>query len=260
MNTKVDIDTCDMYEFMNIHVGLSVLHPGGKKATDELIALLSLDKSTKVLEIGSGTGITAISLAKKYGCNIIGIDINNELVNKANYAAINTGVSHLVSFKVGDARHLDFKDEQFDIVFSQAILVLIDDNEKQLAIREVKRVLNNGGISAWSELSWGKEPTREFLTVAAKQTCSKGISNATTFEGWKTLLSKAGLKNIQVKEVLFQVRGIFSIIEDEGIKNGIRIMWKYIVNKKIRNRMRQLSSFFAKYPEYLGYGIYLGSK
>jgi len=260
MNKEVDIDSCDMYEFMNIHVGLSVLHPGGKKATDELIELLPLDNRKTVLEIGSGTGITAIYLAKKYGCKIVGIDINNELVNKANHAAERAGVSQLVSFAVGDARHLDFKDEQFDVIFSQAILVLIDDDEKELAIREVKRVLKSGGISAWSELSWGKEPTREFLTVAAKQTCSKGISNATTFEGWKALLIKAGLKNIQVKEVLFQVRGIFSIIEDEGIKNGIRIMWKYIVNNKIRNRMRQLSSFFAAYPEYLGYGIYLGSK
>ena len=55
-------------------------------------------------------------------------------------------------------------------------------------------------------------------------------------------------------------RGISGIVADEGIVNGFKIMFKYLANSGIRARMKRLNNFFKAYPEYLGYGIYVGTK
>jgi len=53
-------------------------------------------------------------------------------------------------------------------------------------------------------------------------------------------------------------RGITGMIQDEGVKNGISVMYKYMTNKKIRYRMQKIDRFFRKYSDYVGYGIYIG--
>jgi hypothetical protein len=49
-------------------------------------------------------------------------------------------------------------------------------------------------------------------------------------------------------------------VEDEGLLNGLKVMYKYFSNKMIRSRMQRLDHFFKSYPENIGYGIFLGTK
>ena len=262
MNEKKypDIESCDMYEFMSYHVGLTVLHPGGTAATHKLVELLEIGKDKKVLDIACGRGRTSVYLAKKYGCQVVGIDLNEEWIEEARKLAEQKGVNHLVSFQATNAISLPFPNDDFDITLAQAVLVLVEDKDKVKVIEEASRVLKKGGRSGWSELSWGKEPTQDFLVAAGKETCSKGIANAMTFEGWETLFRGGGLKELKVNKVMFHVRGLSGIVADEGLINGIRILSKFLVDSRIRARMRKLNAFFNTYPEYLGYGIYIGSK
>jgi ubiquinone/menaquinone biosynthesis C-methylase UbiE len=257
---KQNIDTCDMYEFMSAHVGITVLHHGGKLATNDLLQSLAHEKGKEVLDVGCGKGLATIRIAQQYGCVVVGIDLSEEWIKEAKINAKRAGVSHLVSFRVGYACNLQFRDNSFYFVIAQAILVMVDDKDKEKVVREVHRILRAGGRSAWSELSWGKEPTQEFLISAAKETCSKGISNAKTFEGWEKLLLHGGAKDLQVKKVMFHVRGLLGMVSDEEMTNGIKVIMKFISDLRVRARMRRLNAFFDKYPEYLGYGIYIGNK
>jgi ubiquinone/menaquinone biosynthesis C-methylase UbiE len=245
---------------MSQHVGLTILHPGGVTATYQLLEQLAIDPGKKVLEIACGKGQTAIYLAKKYGCQVVGIDINEEWIEEAKKLARRKGVSHLTTFQTANACKLPFPNDDFDVTLAQAVLVLVDDQDKVKVVEEAARVLKAGGRSGWSELSWGKEPTQAFLAAAATETCSKGIANAMTFEGWATLFQQGGLKDLKVHKVMFHVRGLAGIMADEGALNGIRILYKFLSDSRIRARMRRLNAFFNTYPEYLGYGIYIGSK
>ena len=50
------------------------------------------------------------------------------------------------------------------------------------------------------------------------------------------------------------------MIEDEGIINGLKIIFRYMINSKTRKRMTTLSNFFKVNPEHVGYGIFIGVK
>jgi len=64
-------------------LGKTRLRPGGKKATDWLIANGDFDASKKVLEVACNMGTTAISLAKQFGCHIEGVDLDELSLEKA---------------------------------------------------------------------------------------------------------------------------------------------------------------------------------
>jgi ubiquinone/menaquinone biosynthesis C-methylase UbiE len=132
------IETCDLFEFMAKYVGLSVLHPGGLKATEKLAEKLKINKNTRVIDIACGKGTTAIHLAQKYGCKFVGVDISEELIVEAKKLAKKKNVEHLTTFQVGDALALPFSDDEFDVAVSQAMLILVGD--KLQAIREARCV------------------------------------------------------------------------------------------------------------------------
>lgn len=67
-------------------LGKTRLRPGGKIATDWLIANGDFHTNKKVLEVACNMGTTAIALAKQYGCQIEGVDLDESaLESKAKY-------------------------------------------------------------------------------------------------------------------------------------------------------------------------------
>ena len=51
-------------------------HLGGVGATDELVFLCQITPDSYVLDVGCGAGVTASYLVKKYGCRVVGVDID----------------------------------------------------------------------------------------------------------------------------------------------------------------------------------------
>jgi ubiquinone/menaquinone biosynthesis C-methylase UbiE len=253
--TKNCLESCDMFDFMSKHVGLNVLHPGGLKATADLLDELQIRSNYNVLDIACGKGVNSIMIAKKYGCRVTGIDILDDSIKKAKRLAKENKVEHLVTFQTADAQKLPFEDHIFDITLAQAMLILVD--RKEDVLREAKRVTKQNGKSGWLELSWKKEITNEFLEIANRELCGLCIGNVQTYDKWSELFQNAGYDKITVNKYPMTFRGITGMIQDEGVKNGISVMYKYMTNKKIRYRMQKIDRFFSNYSDYVGYGIYI---
>ncbi len=158
---KDSIAECEIFDFMANHLGLTVIHPGGLKATKKLEDTLQINSKTKILDIACGKGSTAFYLAEKYGCSVVGIDISEKLIQEANNTCRKKKLNNQVKFLVANAMNLPFEDNQFDVAISQGILVFVDDKTK--TINEASRVIKEGGKAGWIELSWKKEPDKEFL-------------------------------------------------------------------------------------------------
>ncbi len=73
---------------------------------------------------------------------VTGIDMTPEMLAKARAAATEMGATN-VEFVQGEAEHLPFDDETFDVVVSNGVIDLIPD--KDVVFAELHRVLAPGG-------------------------------------------------------------------------------------------------------------------
>ena len=252
------VSRCDIFDFMAKYVGMTVVHPGGFNATNELLNRLKINQNSHVIDIACGKGTSALHIAKRYGCMVTAIDISPELIEEARHLASKRDITKRVNFLVCDAMKLPFEDNFFDAAISQAMLVLVDD--KIQAINEAKRVVKKGGTAGWLELSWKNEPTEEFLDYVSNVLCSYCMRKAETYEGWKEVFRKAGVQEVDIIRNTFKNSGVLHMLKDEGLANTMKILLRYIGNSDVRKRMNLISEAFTKYPQYFGYGIYSFTK
>lgn len=252
------IEKSDIFDFMANYVGFSVLHPGGFSATEILADECEIDKQTRVLDIACGKGTSSIFLAQKYGCRVEGLDISEELIKEARDFAKQKGISDTVNFRVGDALDLPYPENEFDVVVSQAVLILVSDKRK--AVQEAKRVLKPNGSAAWLELSWKKHPSKEFLDAVSNEICADCMTNALTYENWEKLFHDAGFSQLKAIRSSMTMPGMKEMVQDEGFGNVMRVMAKFLFNKRVRKRMMNLNTFFNSNSQYFGYGIYIAKK
>jgi ubiquinone/menaquinone biosynthesis C-methylase UbiE len=98
-----------------------------------------------VLDIGCADGMfTKTILDKSKAKNIVGVDVLDTSVRWANKHWKN---NKKLSFKVGDAHKLKFKNDTFDAVF--ALEVLEHVYKPDVVLKEVKRVLKKNGYAVF---------------------------------------------------------------------------------------------------------------
>lgn len=113
--------------------------PGGIRTVIDFINNNNITKDTKILEIGTSTGFTAIELALRTDAQITSIDINPNSIEIAKTRAKSLGIENRIEFLVADAMNLPFENQKFDIIFSGNIISYIPDRDK--ALSEYMRVL-----------------------------------------------------------------------------------------------------------------------
>lgn len=111
---------------------------------------LHLGPSSRVLEIGCGSGRYALRVAEQTGCSIVGIDINAHGIANANRLAAAAGMNSSVRFEQADAsRKLAFDDSSFDAAFSNDVLCHVPGRAGVLA--EIHRILKPNGHFLFSD-------------------------------------------------------------------------------------------------------------
>ena len=124
-------------------------HYGGYKASDTLYALCHLDSAKEVLEVGCGIGVGPVYIAKRYGCQVVAVDISEKMLNWARKRARREGVSELITFRQADILELPFEDGRFDAVIVESVLAFVENKKK--AVQEVMRVTKPGGYMGINE-------------------------------------------------------------------------------------------------------------
>ena len=111
----------------------------------ELEAILKhagFKKDARVLEVGTGEGGTALKIAPRAG-EVYGIDIDEEILKIANAKLEKSGLEN-VRLMQEDIQETSFEDRFFDVVLCPWVLHHVED--KDSAMREVKRTLKKGGV------------------------------------------------------------------------------------------------------------------
>jgi SAM-dependent methyltransferase len=97
-----------------------------------------------VLDVGCGAGTDALIAAVMVGPagRVVGLDMTPEMLGKARAAATEMALPN-VELVQGEAEHMPFPDEGFDVVISNSVIDLIPD--KDAVYGEIFRVLRPGG-------------------------------------------------------------------------------------------------------------------
>jgi len=118
--------------------------------SERIPLLLGVKRESRVLEIGCGSGMYAIHLAKQEGCRITGADVNPHGIAGAAQLAAASGLDGLARFEQCDvSRGLRFGDASFDAAFANDVLCHVPERAKLL--RELFRVLHPGGRLFFSD-------------------------------------------------------------------------------------------------------------
>lgn len=129
--------------------------PACHRWNDYMLEKSGITDSSRVLDIGCGNGNTAVWLADKTGCEVVGIDlslvrINNALAKAKDYSSLR------LQFHKTSATNLPFAEGTFTHVWSQATLYHV--HQRELAWAEIFRVLQDGGIFIVDDLVTPKKP------------------------------------------------------------------------------------------------------
>lgn len=116
-----------------------------------LVNFAGVQSGSKVLDVGTGTGVVAITAARQ-GAHVTGLDLTPELLEQAKEDAAIAGQTDIV-FQEGDAEALPYADNSFDLVVSQFGHMFAPRPE--VVVKEIKRVLRKGGHFAFA--SWPPE-------------------------------------------------------------------------------------------------------
>ena len=103
-------------------------------------------KDHKILDIGCGFGKTCFELWKKGYKDLFGVDISVNGIEYAQKLMYESGMKNPEKrFINGDAQKILFKKSQFDFIITQAFWTSIMPNERKTIMKEINRLLKNGG-------------------------------------------------------------------------------------------------------------------
>lgn len=128
----------------------------------------------RILEVGVGTGISLPHYAAT--SQLFGIDISEEMLERARARVRQLGLSNVEDIRVMDAEALDFPDATFDVVVAQYVVTAVPNPER--ALDEFVRVVRPGGLIVIA--------TRIGAEGGLRGGIEKALMPVTSRLGWRT--------------------------------------------------------------------------
>jgi SAM-dependent methyltransferase len=190
-------------------------HVRGRKATLELAQDLGLDAASHVLDIGSGLGGPARTLAQTYGCRVTGIDLTPAFCDAAVALSGWVALSDLVSFRQGDATALPFGDGEFDAAMTIHVAMNVARKDRMHA--EAWRVLKPGGRYGIYDIVQGEGGDVLFPVPWARE---PSISHLATPDAMLALLTGAGFEVTAVRDSTEESQRWFETMVERMAQSG----------------------------------------
>ena len=204
----------DDYDFLNWIITFN----NHKRWKNNILSIAKKLNPTKALDIATGTADIAIMLGSIPNCEVVGVDISEQMLNIGRDKIRKKNLQKSVSLQNGDAENLNYNDNFFDLITIGFGVRNFQDLEKGLG--ESFRVLKPNGVLIVLETSVPENKiirllysffTRTYIPLMAsifskdKLAYTYLLNSAESFpsgEKFKKVLEKVGFKNISIRPKL----------------------------------------------------------
>lgn len=188
-----------------------------------------LNLKSRVIDLGCGIGSLSLLIAKEFGCQVSGVNINKHQLEIARARAKKSGLN--INFSEQDIMHQRFGKEKFDAAFFIDVEPHLPDKRK--AIKNIKNLLDDNGrlvMTAWLQGENLTFAQKEFLI---KPLCRLGaFPYFETFFGYKKIFTRESFKVIKFQDMTNKVRDfidefyhrLFRIIGTRNYKSLVSIL------------------------------------
>jgi len=180
---------CDSLE---LAYGTDMMSEGGQQEMESMFSGMNIQNKL-VLDFGCGLGGLAIFLAKNYGANVIGTDINPKIIENAT-TRIPSELNNKITFLVNsETKKLPFFDNKFDLIVSKGVIVHLTNDQHYELFSEFNRILKPLGdliIQDWLSKEDGKWEGNLNILVE-----NEGLYlNPVSIPTYERMLTNAGFK------------------------------------------------------------------
>lgn len=200
MNDAVEHEdeyTEELIAFLESLWGWGYLSPGGPEEVARIVEGVDL-AGKRVLDIGCGSGGISLALARDHGAGeVVGIDVEAGVIDKATARAAEIGLSDRVTFRRVAPGPLPFDDASFDVVFSKDAMIHIPDKEALFA--DIFRILRPGGRLAAGDwlIRHDGEPSPAMKHYLECEGLSFGMASP---KRYRSALEAAGFNDIRLTD------------------------------------------------------------
>jgi ubiquinone/menaquinone biosynthesis C-methylase UbiE len=171
-------------------------------------------QAQSILDVGCGTGVVTEEIAQHTKGKVVGLDINHAMIEW------DARKDSQIEWILGDAHHLPYDEEQFDIVVCNFLLLWVRD--PTLVVREMVRVVKKGGIVLdTSEPDYGGRidyPPELPIAGLMSEALSKAGANPCIGRQLRKLFTGAGLSTeIGIIASLWDQKQIAAEYEEEWL-------------------------------------------
>lgn len=215
-------------------------HARGFPATVELADRLPIKAGHRILDIGCGLGGPARYMARRFQCNVSGIDLTPPFVEAANKLTALVAMQDKVRVELGDGQHLPYRDSEFDGAYTQHVTMNVPDRPRFFA--EAFRVLKPGAFFGLTEHGLGPKGQPHYPVPWSAD--GTGAYLVTPFET-RALLEKCGFENLIVEDTGGKYVEGYKIAIDKAEKGalpplGIHLLLGETALQKMRNAARNI--------------------
>ena len=246
------------FDFALINEFFTALDRQGPGSPEETLRALSfldnLSNKTKIADLGCGTGVQTMVLAKNTEASITALDLFAGSIDKLNAIAENLELQNRIKGIVGSMDNLPFQNEKFDIIWSEGAIANIGFAK---GLKHWRGFLKKNGYVAVTYETW---LTKERPTEI-EQWWIDAVPEIDTMGHNLSIMQETGY--IPVAAFVLPEK---CWIENYFMPQKTRqeeFLKKYAGNQTAENMiafLRREANLFLKYKQYYGYVFYIGKK
>lgn len=213
--------------------------------------LTDLPPSPSILDVGCGTGMQTIELAKLIDGNITAVDNHQPYLEQLNNQALAQGLSEKVLTVNASMFSLEFEEKSFDVIWSEGAIYIIGFEK---GLQTWQPLLKAKGYLVVSEISWLKSNP----PIEVQKYWQANYPNIQTIES-----------NLRIVEDLGYTKVGHFVLPESGwwdsyytpLETRIRLLREQYkdneaMNKELDNSLLEIK-FYRKYSDWYGYVFYL---